>query len=148
LAGVFAFCQAAKELRNMAGSSIIDSPHFVHSQSIWAACALLPAMTSHGPTALIAPNDDIAEWYVRPWLMSLGLSIPGDMSLISFDNKRKHLGMDLTTVDFGFGSLGYQAFHLLLGSITRPRSGMVWPKAKVVDRGSATPPPRRGPPGV
>jgi DNA-binding LacI/PurR family transcriptional regulator len=89
------------------------------------------------PTALIAPSDDTAAkaWH---WLAAAGVRIPEDMSLISFDNYPTMPPPPITTIDFGFGNLGYAALHLLLGDVPvkRGRDGTVRTVPTVVRRGS------------
>jgi DNA-binding LacI/PurR family transcriptional regulator len=45
------------------------------------------------------------------------VSIPRDISLVTFDNYLQFQIWPLTTVDFGFGNLGYRAFQAIRGEI-------------------------------
>jgi len=67
-------------------------------------------------TALLAPNDRFA---VRYWqvLAEQGVRIPRDLSMVSFDNLADLHPFPISSVDFGMATLGYQAFHLLLGDV-------------------------------
>jgi DNA-binding LacI/PurR family transcriptional regulator len=51
------------------------------------------------------------------WLRLQHIDIPSRMALISFDNSRLVHPLPITSVDFGFGDLGYAAFHALMGDI-------------------------------
>lgn len=93
------------------------------------------------PTAIIAPND----WYGHKYYQTLttfGYQIPKDISLISFDNERGLIRLPLSSVDFGFGELGYRAFHLIMGNNHQDKissNGRLESKPYVVDRGSICP---------
>jgi DNA-binding LacI/PurR family transcriptional regulator len=80
-----------------------------------AALALIHALSAHRTTAVIAPNDVLGNLYHHV-LDKAGVRIPEDISLISFDaNPVDMYPYSLTSVDFGFDYLGYQAFHYFLG---------------------------------
>jgi DNA-binding LacI/PurR family transcriptional regulator len=88
-------------------------------------------------TAVLASND----WQGRKlhtWLTDLGVRVPEEISLLSFDNYRSKYWHPLTSVDFGFDSLGYAAFHTILGDIPikHDRKGNIKPVARVVHKGS------------
>jgi hypothetical protein len=94
-----------------------------------------------GVTALLCPNDGLARrmyWVCR----QLGYAIPDDISLLSFDNDHTASSHMMSSVDFGFGHLGYCAFHLLTKTLpinTAP-GGRVGARAHVAGRGSVGPP--------
>jgi DNA-binding transcriptional regulator YhcF (GntR family) len=70
-----------------------------------------------GPTAIIAPNDEHAR-RIYTWLSVLGVRVPADLSLVSFDDRQEALyPYTISSVNFGFDNLGYTAFHLILGDI-------------------------------
>jgi LacI family transcriptional regulator len=70
------------------------------------------------PTALFAVNDQIAM-YLQDALLSRGLSVPGDISLVGFDWFLRWLpsGGDLTTVAQPFEKIGEVAAKRLLDRI-------------------------------
>lgn len=81
---------------------------------IWAAFNCGPFLSPVTPTAIIGANDQYCESYIKPWLSSLAIAVPGEVSLISFDNSFRYDFHSLNSVDFGFDSLGYRAFHAIL----------------------------------
>lgn len=95
------------------------------------------------PTAVFAAND-LAATGVLDVLDRAGLSVPGDVSVVGYDNT--HIaGMhrfDLTTVDQPRLEIGRQAVSLLLervrGDRSSPRHVVLPPK--LVVRGSTGPP--------
>jgi DNA-binding transcriptional regulator YhcF (GntR family) len=95
-------------------------------------------------TAFIAPNDNFAQEYFF-WFSSLGFKIPQDVSIVSFDNNLDTHLLPLSTVDFGFQRLGYQAAHLFIGDIgIKPDSnGNIISRCELIDRGSIAAP-RKG----
>jgi DNA-binding LacI/PurR family transcriptional regulator len=99
----------------------------------------------HGITALLGANDEYAR-YLYYKLLSSGFRVPGDFSMVSFDNYPDLLPLPVSSVDFGFGHLGYMAFHAILQDITvkRGRRGDIPARAIVVHRGSVAPPPGSG----
>jgi len=106
-----------------------------------------PSLTSlidAGVTSLIAPNDHVAQ-LLYWWLVTAGIEIPKEMSVISFDNSLELTGMPITTIDFGFSRLGYLAAHVFIGDIPvkKGADGSVPGICTVVDRGSVGPPIRR-----
>jgi DNA-binding transcriptional regulator YhcF (GntR family) len=80
--------------------------------------ARLGAMVVHDRiTAAIAPYDPFACVYYD-WLAMAGISVPDEMSLISFDDRIENLyPYTISSVNFGFEGLGYMAFHVLRGDI-------------------------------
>jgi DNA-binding LacI/PurR family transcriptional regulator len=70
-----------------------------------------------GPTAIIAPYDEHARRLYR-WLIVLGVRIPEDLSLVSFDDRQELLyPYTISSVNFGFANLGYAAFHSIIGDV-------------------------------
>jgi DNA-binding LacI/PurR family transcriptional regulator len=68
-------------------------------------------------TAIVAPNDEHARMFYR-WLKMAGIRIPEDLSLISFDDRvESAYPYTISSINFGFDSLGYTAFHILLGDV-------------------------------
>jgi hypothetical protein len=102
---------------------------------------LSPILAREHITALIAPNDQAAHWYYL-WLRAYGLRIPRDISLISFDNLWRLQSLPITSVDFGYGYLGFAAFHSIMRDITlnADRSGNIAARPRIVRRGTVTKP--------
>jgi DNA-binding LacI/PurR family transcriptional regulator len=105
-------------------------------------------------TALLVPHDYTA-YYFYHILTSRGVAIPRQLSVLSFDNSDRLVALPLSTIDFGFGYLGYAAFHTIFGVIKplRTHEGDIAAKPYLVDRGSVAVPRsgslrlRRGGPG-
>jgi DNA-binding LacI/PurR family transcriptional regulator len=98
-------------------------------------------LRDHAPTALIALNDHMAREYYY-WFTAVGLNIPKDFSIISFDNLFASMFFPITTIDFGFERLGYQAAHIIIGDIPirANRYGNIPGPCTLIDRGSLGPP--------
>lgn len=94
-------------------------------------------MDCQGLTAGVLPSDECAK---RPLscLNMLDVSIPERLSLLTFDNHDPRRIIPISSVDFGFGSLGYWAFHAIAGDITLPvdRHGTIWAQPFINDKGS------------
>jgi DNA-binding LacI/PurR family transcriptional regulator len=107
------------------------------TSALHMAPALMRALSNPRITALVLPNDLDAR-YVFRWIQRSGLRIPEHISLLSFDNSKSLSGFPVTTIDFGFGHLGYSAFHLFLQDVPvrRNRYGEVATKPRLVSRGS------------
>jgi DNA-binding transcriptional regulator YhcF (GntR family)/DNA-binding LacI/PurR family transcriptional regulator len=70
-----------------------------------------------GPvTAILAPNDYFAHQYYL-WFREMGLRVPGDVTLLSFDNNHWSRPFSISSIDFGFSDLSYQVAHIFLGDI-------------------------------
>lgn len=98
---------------------------------------LRPFLEKAKTTAILAPNDFLAiEYYL--WLQSQHIRLPRDLSLLSFDHYADARLLPISTLDFGFGRLGYQVAHLLLGDLPVKvgRHGLMPSPARFVDRGS------------
>lgn len=102
-----------------------------------SAGMLGPVLTGEPPPALVAPSDKSARMLLAG-LKALGMRIPQDISLISFDNRLSCTIYPISTVDFGFSSLGYRAFHYIAGDIPigENRRGNIVSEPCVDDRGS------------
>jgi hypothetical protein len=77
----------------------------------------LLSATGNPVTALVAPNDTICRFHHQRWIASAGITCPRNLSLIAFDNSMRFYFSNLTSVDPGFGELGFRAFHLINGDI-------------------------------
>jgi len=101
------------------------------------APSLARLVREHGPTALIALNDIMAREYYY-WFTALGIDIPGDISLVSFDNIPASMLLPVSTVDFGFERLGYLAAHIIIGDmpVSADRSGNLPGVCSLINRGS------------
>lgn len=89
------------------------------------------------PTAIIAPNDNIAQ-EIFLLLYTFGIRIPRDISLISFDNVGTSRYFPISTVDFGLSTVGFKVAHLFIGDMAVPvdRHGTVHTRCTLLDRGS------------
>jgi DNA-binding LacI/PurR family transcriptional regulator len=101
---------------------------------------LIAYITRHAITAVISPSDR----YARHWYglcTRHGMRIPDDLSLVSFDNRYTLHPWPINSVDFGFGHLGYCAFHTILGllPIKTDRRGAIAGQPFVSIKGSVGP---------
>jgi hypothetical protein len=105
------------------------------------ARSLISLLLDKRPTALICLNDRMAREYYF-WLKAVGIRVPQDISLISFDNTFDSALLPVSTVDFGFQQLGYQAAHLFIGDlpVRGDRNGNIAGACTLVDRGSVARP--------
>jgi LacI family transcriptional regulator len=85
----------------------------------WAAGCLL--QMSPRPTAVMAGNDEIAYGIWRSF-RKLGVSVPGDVSLVGFDDRDVALLMDppLTTVRVQKEEIGETLMKMLLEKLRQP----------------------------
>jgi DNA-binding LacI/PurR family transcriptional regulator len=95
-------------------------------------------------TAVLCGNDDLALGVMRA-MHAAGLSVPGDVSVVGFDDTpvAEFLTPPLTTVRLDFAELGRACFALLL-SLTEPDEAQPRtrrPEPELVIRESAGPPP-------
>ncbi|MFD0782547.1 LacI family DNA-binding transcriptional regulator [Micromonospora azadirachtae] len=95
------------------------------------------------PTAIFAASDGMALKVLQV-AKELGLSVPGDLSVVGFDNIPEAALTEpgLTTVDQSMYQLGYEAARMLKSLVTGEWEGprrMVLPTSLVV-RGSTAPP--------
>jgi hypothetical protein len=67
-------------------------------------------------TAVVALNQRFATSYYY-WFRQVDVSIPQDLSLITFDNRAILGRHPITTIDLCLESLGYKAAHVLVGDI-------------------------------
>jgi DNA-binding transcriptional regulator YhcF (GntR family)/DNA-binding LacI/PurR family transcriptional regulator len=81
---------------------------------------MVPVLTelveTRGVTAILAPNDYFAHQYYL-WFREMGLRVPGDVALLSFDNNHFSRPFSISSIDFGFSDLSYQVAHIFLGDI-------------------------------
>ena len=95
-------------------------------------------------TAILAGNDELAVGVMRA-LGEAGREVPGDVSLIGFDDQpfARMLRPSLTTVSQDFADLGRRAFNLLLERITTGTSPQVSMASPTLVIRESTAPPRR-----
>ena len=88
-------------------------------------------------TAIIAPNDHLALQYLF-WFRAAGISVPRDVSLVSFENSLFSRGTSLSTLDFDMADLGYHAAQVFLTMVPPPsdRKGNLPGRCRFIDRGS------------
>lgn len=103
------------------------------------ASVILPALEKYAPTAIIAPNDYRAARYYRLFRV-LGISVPSNISLISYDNSPLLRPFPISSIDFGLTSLGFQMFHSFFNHISLRYFGkngnMLWGESRLNHGGS------------
>ncbi|WP_423183189.1 LacI family DNA-binding transcriptional regulator [Arthrobacter sp. NyZ413] len=93
------------------------------------------------PTAVFCANDRTA-WGAYQALAQLGLSVPGDVSVVGFDNQETlapHLRPGLTTLELPFVGMGRRAVELLLAGAERNGRAEYF-ECPLVERQSVAPP--------
>ena len=128
-----------RSLINDEGRLTIDDK--VRRLLIENASSLTASLRDKGVSALLALNDAMAREYYL-WCKAIGIAIPRDLSIISFDNLPESIFFPVSTIDFGFSRLGYLAAHLIIGdiSVQTDRSGAVAGTCTLIDRGSVAVP--------
>lgn len=100
---------------------------------------------SERPTAVFAHNDQLAIG-AREAAYGMGLAVPGDLSLVGYDNSRicRLHGIDLTSVDLHALDLGRSAGRTALERLADPLAPAVDLKTapRLLVRGSTAPPAR------
>ncbi len=131
----------------LAAAGIPQDPNLVFSSG-WdvdasRAAAVELLRSENRPTAVFAANNVLAEGVWRA-VSDLGLAIPGDLSLVSFDDApwMSLVTPGLTAVSQDEGALGETAVQRLLERIAAPESNSltVMMSSKVIDRGSTRSP--------
>ncbi len=132
----------------LATDALLHSGDFSYSSGETAARMLLT-----GPqrsTAIIASSDQMAFATLNVAL-SLGLSVPNDLSIISFDNTPLvHLTQPpLTAVDQPIAATVSKAVELIIAAQKgdEPPQSLTTISAELVERGSVSAPPSGGPGG-
>ncbi|MBD3421617.1 MAG: hypothetical protein GF398_15990 [Chitinivibrionales bacterium] len=101
------------------------------------ALSTIPLLKNHQITAVIGLNDVFArEIYFL--LNLLGVELPRDLSMISFDNAPASRAYSIATIDYGFARAGYLSAHALIGDIVVRKgvSGNSACECKLINRGS------------
>jgi DNA-binding LacI/PurR family transcriptional regulator len=122
-------------------SAPIGSPQ----RLLLSATPSMSNLLNNGMTGLISCNDWMAYQHFF-WCEHAGMETPRRLSMVSFDNNPESEVVPVSTVDFGFGHLGYIAFHLLAGDVPvrLDAKGNVAGVCRLVDRGSIVAPPGAG----
>ncbi len=99
------------------------------------------------PTAIIGSSDQIAIGAMRRFLED-GLLIPGDLSIVGFDNSpmARYVTPSLTSLDFPHGALGEKAAELMIAKVRHRECGheeLVLPLEVVIRESTAPPSERR-----
>jgi len=93
------------------------------------------------PTAIFCANDRTA-WGAYQAVFDLRLSIPGDVSIVGFDNQdtlAPHLRPGLTTLELPFVAMGRRAVELILQG-AEPDGRVELMECPLIERNSVTPP--------
>jgi DNA-binding LacI/PurR family transcriptional regulator len=102
--------------------------------------SLASLITEHSATAIIGMNQKLAVNYYY-WLKNVGISIPDDISLVSFDNIPILGPHPISSVDFRRNDLGYAAAHIFIRDVPvkADRRGNIDARPEFFDRGSLAP---------
>lgn len=106
-------CSAMSEAGIPVDPALKRSGKFTEDDGRTQAQSLLT--TDHRPTAIFA-GDDLQAMGVYEAARQLGISIPGDLSVVGFDNIRtsEYLGPALTTVEQPISEMARHAVELIL----------------------------------
>jgi LacI family transcriptional regulator len=100
-------------------------------------------LIAHHPTAVLAASDIIAMGAMQ-FILGQGLSIPGDISIMGFDDLdiASHPALRLSTVAFNFTELGAVATRTLLSTLAgeKPNSPVTTLPHRLVIRDTVSPP--------
>jgi DNA-binding LacI/PurR family transcriptional regulator len=111
-----------REAFAVVGAEIADDRVIVGPASVDGGVAILNSAWEHGlrPTAILAMSDAMAIGAMRA-LRDLGLDIPGDVSVVGFDDidLAPHVDPPLTTVHQPIRRKGEEAVRLLLAVVER-----------------------------
>ncbi|MHC6591516.1 LacI family DNA-binding transcriptional regulator [Arthrobacter sp. C152] len=93
------------------------------------------------PTAVVAASDELA-FGAMATLRGAGLDVPGDVSVVGYDNHELAGAVGLTTMDHGVAEQGRLAAEAILGALAGApaSSGLIEPR--LVVRGTTAPPRR------
>ncbi len=129
--------RASRTLRMLDTITSVSVRTTDNRRMIGFAPTLLRLVRHHRVTVLIAPSDRHAPTMYR-WLNESGIRVPDHVSLLSFDNHPSLALTKISSVDFGFGHLGYTAFHAFLKDVPLgiDSNGVIEARPFVVDRGS------------
>jgi LacI family transcriptional regulator len=116
------FISALEEQGVDPSSCPIEQGYFTFRSGFSAAERLL--RSAEPPTAIFASNDDMAAATVTV-AHRLGLSVPGDLSVVGFDNTlvATTIWPELTTVNQPISSMAEAALELLLADLRARSSG-------------------------
>jgi DNA-binding LacI/PurR family transcriptional regulator/DNA-binding transcriptional regulator YhcF (GntR family) len=114
-----------------------ESLHRFRDLLIEQAPSLVSLLLESKATVLACLNDRMAREYYF-WLKALGIQVPADMSMLSFDNIPEASMFPISTIDWGFERLGYLAAHILVDDIPvkTDRQGNIPGECRMADRGS------------
>ena len=99
----------------MKGSGI-DRLAAVEREILQDAGVLMPILSDTNATAIIAPNDLRARRYYNLF-SAVGIDVPDDLSMVSFDDAPFLKPFPISSIDFGMAGLGHKALHVLLRDI-------------------------------
>lgn len=98
------------------------------------------SLRTYQPTVIIAPNDIRARRYYHI-CNQLGIRIPHDISLLSFDNAPFIRPFSISSIDFGMHSLGFKALHCIFRDLRIEHlEGRIWAKPRINHYGSLASP--------
>jgi LacI family repressor for deo operon, udp, cdd, tsx, nupC, and nupG len=128
-----------------AAAELIETGDFTMSSGATAMTRLIAL--AQPPTAVFCGNDEMAYGAIRA-LVKLGLSVPGDVSVVGFDdqNLAEFYNPPLTTVSVPRHELGRRAAQELIDQLAgRDVAREVVLPTRLVVRESTAPPPARSP---
>ncbi|PLR71963.1 LacI family transcriptional regulator [Bacillus sp. UMB0728] len=85
------------------------------------------------PDALLVSSDQVAAGIIAEW-SKLGLRIPGDLAVLSFDNHPISRALQITTMDLPVNEMGKTAFRLFLEKLTSGQVKQMEAEAALIER--------------
>lgn len=96
---------------------------------------------SEPPTAVVAASDELAFGAMAA-LRGAGLGVPGDFSVVGYDNHELAGAIGLTTMDHGVAEQGRLAAEAILGALSGAPASAGRIEPRLVVRGTTAPPRR------
>lgn len=93
------------------------------------------------PTAVVAASDELA-FGAMATLRGAGLEVPGDISVVGYDNHELAGAVGLTTMDHGVVEQGRLAAEAILGALAGAPASSLLIEPRLVVRGTTAPPRR------
>jgi len=140
--------EAARAGVEFDGSAHIGCTHDIAEARIAAGRWASQTPASARATALLCTNDVTAIGTIRG-LLDAGLSVPGDVSVVGFDDipVASYLTRPLTTISQPVAQMAAAATRTLLdrigGKLDGPSTHQIFPTALIIRETTAAPPPNR-----
>ena len=116
-------------------------PHVENTVEGGAAAMSSLLTAAEPPTALLAASDELAFGALAT-LRGAGMDVPGDFSVVGYDNHELAGAIGLTTMDHGVAEQGRLAAEALLAALSGAPASVGRIEPRLVVRGTTAPPRR------